>query len=157
MTVPWPVRAKEGVLLLGLAVALPTADGFFDLRLSFLAYLGGDWMWASALLLPVICNLAFTMAAWWRLERGRDRVWTWALVPLLVWPQWKALKLFWSIVCRGDEDGFRRKKEFERNVGGLEPFYESVPQARYLGNFNKTSTKPLDFQQDHILYFSIFA
>ena len=67
------------------------------------------------------------------MDRGEtwaeDRRWTWILVILMVWPQWRAGHLLYDIVVLGEEETLERKKEFERQIGGLEPFSESAPQV----------------------------
>ena len=58
-----------------------------------------------------------------------DRRWTWVLLILMVWPQWRAANLLYRNVIQGEEEALEKKKEFERRVGGLEPFLESSPQV----------------------------
>ena len=127
-------KALQGLLLLVLSITLPTIDAIFDLKFSFIAIQGGHYHWGFSLLAPVLLNMALTFATWMKLDRGEtwaeDRRWTWILVILMLWPQWKAMGLFHDIVLRGDEEALERKKEFERRVGGLEPFLESALQVR---------------------------
>ena len=87
---------------------------------------------------PVLLNLIFTFVTWWHLDRGvtwaEDRRWTWLLVILMVYLQWKAMNSFIDVVLRGKEE---RKKEFERRIGGLEPFLEATPQVPLYTEFAK--------------------
>ena len=134
MALGWKERAGQGFLLLFLSIALPTYDAIADLYFSLLAIHGGHYHWGLTLLATVVKYLIFTFFTWWKMDHGdtwaEDRRWTWLLVVLMVWPQWRALSLFWDIVVRRDQEALERKKEFERRVGGLEPFLESAPQVR---------------------------
>ena len=127
-------RVGQGFLLLFMSITLPTMDAAFDLYYSLLAIHGGHYHWGFSLLAPVLLNMALTFFTWMKMDRGEtwseDGRWTWVLVILLVWPQWRAIHFFHKIVIRGDEEALERKKEFERRVGGLEPFLEAAPQVR---------------------------
>ena len=99
-------KALQGLLLLVLSITLPTIDAIFDLQFSFIAIQGGHYHWGFSLLAPVLLNMVFTFFTWMKLDRGEtwaeDRRWTWLLVILLVWPQWRAIHFFYNIVIRGD-------------------------------------------------------
>ena len=133
MALGWKVKAKECFLLVVFSIGLPTYDACFDLYFSILAIMGGHYHWGFSLLAPVLLNLSFTTITWWRMDRGEtwveDRRWTWVLLILMVWPQWRAANLLYRIVIQGEEEALEKKKEFERRVGGLEPFLESAPQV----------------------------
>ena len=127
-------RALQGFLLVVLSILLPTIDAAFDLYYSLLAIFGGHYHWGFSLLAPVLLNMVFTFFTWRKMDRGEtwdeDRRWTWILVLFMVWPQWRAMRLFLDIVIRGDEEALERKKEFDRRIGGLEPFLEAAPQVQ---------------------------
>ena len=134
MDLDWKQKALQGSLLLFLSIILPTIDAVGDLYYSILAIQGGHFHWGFSLLAPVLLNMAFTFFTWSKLYRGEtwaeDRRWTWILVIFMVWPQWRAMGLFHNIVIRGDEEALERKKEFDRRIGGLEPFLEAAPQVQ---------------------------
>ena len=133
MALGWKEKAKECLLLCIFSIGLPTYDAFFDLYFSIIAIMGGHYRWGFSLLAPVLLNLSFTAFTWWKMDQGKtwteNRKWTWLLLILMVWPQWRAANLLFSIVIQGGEEALESKKEFERRVGGLEPFLESTPQV----------------------------
>lgn len=133
MALEYKKRVIEGLLLVVLSICLPTVDTVLDIHFCALAILGGHYHWGLSLLAPVLLNFSFTICTWWKLDRGEtwteDKRWTWVLLVLLAWPQWRAVNLLFSIAYHGEEEALERKKEFERRVGGLEPFMESAPQV----------------------------
>ena len=129
------VRIRELLLLLFLSMGLPTIDGGFDLYLSITAIQGGRIRWGIALLVPVIVNLCCKGVTWWRMDTREERRWTWILVVLMLWPQYRALVLFWRIVVKGKEEGLVEKQVYGRRVKDLEPLVEAIPQVRLAWTF----------------------
>ena len=75
-----------------LNIGLPTLDFYLDVR--FVRLLFPEY-WGCGLLVVggILANFIFTCLAWWRLEPREDKVWTWALLLLQVWPQYKAFQV----------------------------------------------------------------
>ena len=133
MTLKWTERVLPGLLLVVFSICLPTWDSVYDVYFSIFAIINGELAWGIALLVPVIVNMFFTGMIWYKTDQGvtwkEDKRWTWVLVLLTVWPQWRALNLFYDIVYKGEDEALQRKEAFERRAGGLEPFLESAPQV----------------------------
>ena len=133
MTLKWTERVVPGLLLVVSSICLPTFDSVYDVFFSLFAIINGELGWGIALLVPVIVNMFFTGMIWYKTDQGvtwkEDKRWTWVLVLLTVWPQWRALNLFYDIVYKGEDDALQRKEAFERLAGCLEPFLESTLQV----------------------------
>ena len=129
MGLKWGTRLSQAFMILTFSVALPTFDAGGDIYLSIIATLGSHVRWGLALFLPVLLNLCFTTKRWWDMDTREEKKWSWILVVTMVWPQVKAMKLFWTIVVKGKESGLVQKKEFDRRVKGLEPWTEAIPQV----------------------------
>ena len=123
-------RIKEFILLLVMFIGLPSWDAHSDVYLAVSAMLNGQYIWGSLLLAPVLLNLCFVSLAWWKFEEPGNKKFSWILVLLCLWPQFRATQLLYVICWKGDEERMKEKKWFEQKVGMLEPFLQTMPQVR---------------------------
>ena len=130
MTLSRGERIKEFVLLSVMSIGLPSWDAYADVYLAISAIMNGQVIWGSLLLAPVLLNLIFVSIAWWKFEDPGAKKYTWILVLLCFWPQYRAFRLMFVICWKGEEEGMKEKKWFEQKVGTLEPFLEAMPQVR---------------------------
>ena len=132
------------LLLLLLNITLPTLDLYKDITMLIrLSSYPQYWAWGIFLFAGVFLNFMFTCLAWWRLEPRQKKSWTWILLllqvkqsrdrmippdscPLQVWPQARAVRVL-VFTWRKHPTAKQEKAKLDREVGGLEPFLESMP------------------------------
>ena len=119
---------KDILLLLILNVALPTNDVGSDLWIILTNYLNGEYGKATTLLAPVLLNFLFTLRPWWQMESESGRILTFPILLAQLWPQYRACLIIYKII-KGDPSAGNDKVVLEREIGVLEPFFESVPTA----------------------------
>ena len=115
--------------------------------------------WGVSLTIPILLTSCFTAIHWWKMESKGAKCWTWVLVLLQLWPQYRAIRLIYTLVWKGeradnvhannrenkmtrynicficyqqsgDEKGLQEKQDFQERVSSIEPFFEATPQAR---------------------------
>ncbi len=107
-------------------IILPSLDALGDIYLAYKAKENGFTGIGLALLTPVLVNTIFTARSFAKYEENKK--WTWPLVILQFWPQYRATRIVLSM-WRDYDAGDKQVTEFEDNVGPLEPFLESLPQT----------------------------
>ena len=112
--------------LIVLDIGLPTSDVFSDIIGIITLYQAGLAPYATRLLMPLILNVVFTTFAWWRMDSPQEKRFTWALLLMQLWPQYRAVKIILKIL-KEDQTYIEDKFILERDVSILEPFIESVP------------------------------
>ena len=132
MVLPASIRLREWLLLVIFSFIFPTLDSVLDLNLTARAFIAGHPKWAAALLTPIILNLCCTVLVWRKMDTGEEKRRTWVLVVTLLWPQYRAFRLWWRIVVEGREEGLVEKQVYERRVKYLEPLVEAIPQVRLI-------------------------
>ena len=117
------------VILIIFNIILPTVDVYRDLRMMFTLYSFPQyWRWGLFLFSGVAINFVFTCLAWWRLESAQSKRWSWLVLLLQLWPQWRAVRVL-RMTWRGVPAAPQEKARLDREVGGLEPFLEAIPTA----------------------------
>jgi hypothetical protein len=71
-------------------------------------------------------NFFFSTYKWWCIEKKSQKKWSWILLLLQFYQQWKALKVI-RLLWKGDKRANEKKKEMLKEVSSLEPFLESTP------------------------------
>ena len=107
-------------------VILPSADTVSDILMVFNWYILGSIEYATALLMPILANYIMNWNVWWRIETKEKKKFTWILVMLNIWTQAKGLK----VIIRSFQDIKKAKKKktlLLKEIGNLEPFFESIP------------------------------
>ncbi len=75
------------VMLLIFGISMPTFDCYSDIQLGYVAVSTGHPNFAIALLAPMVLNMAFQVAAFWKYEE--QKAWTWPLLILQLWHQYR--------------------------------------------------------------------
>ena len=119
-------KLMEVMPLVILNIGLPTGDVFSDILTIITLYMSEHPYFATALLTPFLFNVVFTTFSWWRIDSNKEKKWTWILLLLQLWPQYRAMKIIFKIF-KGDPSYVNEKNTLERDVSILEPFLESVP------------------------------
>ena len=135
MVLPVSIRSRECLILIIFSVGFPTLDSFLDFNFVITAIIRGHLRWGAALLTPILLNLLCTGLVWRKMETKEERNRTWVLVVTMLWPQYRALRLWWRIVVEGREEGLVEKQVYERRVKDLEPLGEAIPQVRLAWTF----------------------
>ena len=60
------------------------------------------------------------------IEKKAEKKWTWVLLLLQVWPQWRALRIA-HLLYKGDKRAQLKKDTLVSEIRSIEPFLESVP------------------------------
>ena len=108
------------------SVFLPTFDVVCDLWLVIPWYLKGHYHYATLMTIPMVLNYPITIYKWCLLEKTSDRKWSWILVSLQLWQQWRMIKIIY-LLLKKDARAQEKKKELLKQLSGIEPFFESVP------------------------------
>jgi hypothetical protein len=109
-------------------VVLPTLDVYSDLSLVVPWYLDGHPKYALMMTIPPLLNLGFTSYKWWSSEKSSEKKWSWLLVILQFYSQFKALQVI-NLLWKKDPKAHEKKKEMLKEVSSLEPFLESTPST----------------------------
>ena len=128
-----PVMSTTDALFTFLfGVGLPSWDVYSDLGFIY-ALLTGIPHWydgrleshpkiAIAMFCPILLNTIFLIPQWWNFERktsAKNKVWTFLLVLIQFWPQWKMIQLLHMGLIKKDPEWKTKKENLQRNVGNL--------------------------------------
>ena len=58
--------------------------------------------WGISLTIPILLTFCFTTIHWWKMESKEGKCWTWVLVLLQLWPQYRAIRLIYTLVWKGE-------------------------------------------------------
>ena len=75
---------------------------------------------------PVLLQFLSTVYKWVRLEKKEDKKWSWLILLLQFWPQWRAIRIM-RLDWKNDPRTEDKKKELMREVTTTEPFLEAWP------------------------------
>ena len=88
-----PDAITPSIKLFVFNIVLPTIDIFLDTALVQKLFLDGYWGCASFVTAGIFTNFLFTSIAWWRMESGDQKRWSWIFLILQLWPQLRALQV----------------------------------------------------------------
>ena len=71
-------------------------------------------------------NFVFTSYKWWKSEKRSEKKWTWILLVLQFYQQWRALKVI-NLLWKQDKRAHEKTQEMLKDVSSLEPFLEATP------------------------------
>ena len=75
---------------------------------------------------PVLLLFLSTIYKWIRLEKRENKKWSWVILLLQFWPQWRAIRVM-RLDFKNDPRTDDKKKELMREVTTTEPFLEAWP------------------------------
>ena len=75
---------------------------------------------------PLLLQFVSTIYKWTKIEKHRDKKWSWIFLILQLWPQLRAIRVI-RLLYKNDPNANDRKKEFNSEVGCTEPFLEAWP------------------------------
>ena len=125
-----PVMSTTDALFTFLfGVGLPSWDVYSDLGLIYGLLTGNiddtgesHPKYAVAMLCPVLLSTIFLIPQWWNIERKtsiKNKIWTFFLVLIQFWPQWKMIQMLYKGLIKKDPDWKNEKENLLRNVGNL--------------------------------------
>ena len=97
-----------------------------DLSLIIPWYWNGHLKYAASMTTPLLLQFLSTAYKWFQLEKRECKKWTWTILLLQCWPQWRAIRMM-HLQFRMDEKAEAKKKELMREVITTEPFLEAWP------------------------------
>lgn len=107
-------------------VALPSLDVYSDLSLIIPWYWNGHYKYAASMTAPLLLQFSSTAYKWFQLENPKSKKWSWIVLLLQCWPQWRAIRMM-HLDFRNDKQAEAKKKELMREVTTTEPFLEAWP------------------------------
>ena len=78
--------------------------------------------------IPLILQFASTIYKWIQIEKPKNKKWSWILLLLQVWPQWRAFRVM-ILLYKNDERAQNKKQELLREFSSTEPFLEAWPSV----------------------------
>ena len=81
-----------------------------------------------AMFMPVLLAMLFILPHWWNNEKKTTRcnkIFTFALVLLQFYPQWKMLNVLYMGLWKKDVKWKEEKEKLQRNVGSLGKFWKN--------------------------------
>ena len=75
---------------------------------------------------PLLLQFLSTTYKWFRLEKRESKRWSWIILLLQCWPQWRAIRII-QLEMKKDEEAQAKKIELMREVTTTEPFLEAWP------------------------------
>ena len=108
-------------------VGLPSWDVYSDLGLIYALLTGNIGReshpkFAIAMFCPILLNMVFIIPQWWKFERKtntKNKIWTFLLVLIQFWPQWKMIQVLYMGLIKKDSEWIKEKEKIQRNVGNL--------------------------------------
>ena len=76
--------------------------------------------------LPLFLQFLSTSYKWVKLEKNESKRWTWILLLLQFWPQWRALRIM-HLHYKKVTNAENKKQELLREITSTEPFLEAWP------------------------------
>ena len=76
--------------------------------------------------IPVLLQFFFTVYKWCRLEKKENKKWSWPILLLQFWPQWRAIRIM-RFHFQNDKKAEEKKKEMMQEISSTEPFLEAWP------------------------------
>ena len=76
--------------------------------------------------IPILLQFLFTIYKWYKLEKKEIKKWSWLILLLQFWPQWRAIRIM-RLDFKNDPRTGDKKKELMREVTTTEPFLEAWP------------------------------
>ena len=105
---------------------MPSIDVYSDFTLIVGWYWYHHWKYALSMTIPLMLQFLATIYKWIRLEKRESKKWSWPLLMLQFWPQWRALRII-HLDFKNDEKTGRKKKVLMQEVNSAEPFLEAWP------------------------------
>lgn len=84
------------------------------------------WKYAISMSIPVLLQFFFTVYKWCRLEKKENKKWSWPILLLQFWPQWRAIRIM-RFHFQNDKKAEEKKKEMMQEISSTEPFLEAWP------------------------------
>ena len=114
------------VLMMIFSVLLPTADVFSDILLTLKLFMGYGQQerhpkYGSVTLVPLLMSFIGQTIHWFKTEtkEKRNKIKTFPLLLLQVYPQWRALKIIYHAKILKDKKWREMKAEFEGGISHL--------------------------------------
>ena len=107
-------------------VALPSIDVYSDFSLILGWYWNRHWKYAISMSIPLLVQFFFTIYKWCRLEKKENKKWSWPILLLQFWPQWRAIRIM-GFHLQNDKKAEEKKKEMMQEISSTEPFLEAWP------------------------------
>ena len=90
-------------------VGLPTLDVYSDLSLIIPWFIRGHVIYGWSMTVPLLLQFISTAYKWIKMEKPEDKKWSWILLLLQLWPQWRAIRII-RLLYRNDPRAVEKKK-----------------------------------------------
>ena len=105
-------------------VVLPSIDVYSDFSLILGWFWYGHFEYAISMTFPIILQFLSTIYNWFRLEKNESKKWSWPILLLQFWPQWRAIRIM-NIDIKKGRKAEAKRKDLMREVTSAEPFLEA--------------------------------
>ena len=123
------MSTTDAVFTFLFGVGLPSWDVYSDFGLIY-GFLTGNIdpngethpKYALAMLCPILLSTVCMIPQWWNIERKtstKNKIWTFFLVLMQFWPQWKMIQVLYMGLIKKDPEWKKVKENLLRNVGNL--------------------------------------
>ena len=103
-------------------VGLPSWDVYSDMIFAVTLAINGHPNFSLAMLMPVLLAMLFILPHWWNNEKKTtscNKIFTFALVLLQFYPQWKMLNVLYIGLWKKDAKWKEEKERVQGNIGSL--------------------------------------
>ena len=109
-------------------VGLPTFDVYSDFSLIINWLHQGHVLYAGAMTVPLMLQFLSTISKWVKLEKPKDKRWSWVFLLLQFWPQLRALRWI-RLVYKGHPKAVHKMKKMRAEIGTTEAYLEAYPSV----------------------------
>ena len=141
----WSNGMKRIVPFFIFNVALPSLDVYSDLSLVIPWYWNGHWKYAASMTVPLCFQFVSTFYKWLRFEKRVSKKWSFAMLLLQCWPQWRAIRII-HLDFQNNEKADAKKEELMREVTTTEPFLEAWPSIIVMTIIWLTAGSDMNYQ-----------
>ena len=109
-------------------VALPSLDVYSDLSLIIGWFWAGHPIYAWTMTDPVLLQFMSTAYKWYQVDKPQTKKWSWILLFLQFWPQFRALRVI-RLLYKNDFRANEKKKKMMTDISSTEPYLEAWPSV----------------------------
>merc|ERR1711963_71864 len=109
-------------------VGLPSLDVYSDVSLIIGWFLAGHPIYAWTMTVPVLLQFLSTAYKWYYVDKPDTKRWSWILLLLQCWPQFRALRVI-RLLYKGVPKANEKMKKMMNDISSTEPYLEAWPSV----------------------------
>ena len=107
---------------------MPSFDVYSDMSLIIGWFLTGHPIYALTMTVPISLQFLSSIYKWYQIDSPKTKKWSWILVILQFWPQFRALRVI-RLLYKNDSRADEEKKKMMSDVLMTEPYLEALPSV----------------------------